>query len=196
MTDPELPRARRPGGRSARVRADVHAAVEALQSEHPMGEITMARIAERSGVHLGTLYRRWGSLDGVLLDVVSERLTARSPVPATGDYPNDLREYARQAAEDLAGPEGVLLLRTLVSVQLDDGRSLPPALSRRFDDLQDMLDRAAGRGETVPTSEEVFELVIAPLCASLLFGTDPPDVHRLVERVDLVAAHAADTRGE
>ena len=30
----------------------------------------------------------------------------------------------------------------------------------------------------------------------LLFGTEPPDVHRLVERVDLVAAHAADTRGE
>ena len=61
---------------------------------------------------------------------------------------------------------------------------------------QDMLDRAASRGETVPTSEEVFELVIAPLFASLLFGTDPPAVQRLVERVDLVAAHAADTGGE
>lgn len=196
MIDPASRKAQRPGGRSARVRSDVHAAVTALQSEQPLAEITMARIAERSGVHLGTLYRRWGSVDGVLLDVVSERLSARSPVPDTGDYANDLREYARQAAEDLAGSEGALLLRTLVSVRLGDGGSLPPALSRRFDELQLMLDRAAARGETVPTSEDVFELVIAPLCASLLFGTDPPPVERLVERVDLLAAHAADTEGK
>lgn len=158
----------------------------------------MARIAERSGVHLGTLYRRWGTVDAVLLDVLFERLSARSPVPDTGDVANDLREYARQAAEDLAGPEGTLLLRALVSVRLGGEKpgSLPPSLTRRFDELQDMLDRAASRGEVVPTAEEVFELVIAPLFASLLFGTDQPPVDRLVERVDLVAGRAAAPRGE
>ena len=48
----------------------------------------------------------------------------------------------------------------------------------------------------VPTAEEVFDLVIAPLFASLLFGTDQPPVHRLAERVHLVAAHPAVTRSE
>lgn len=174
-------RAGRRTRRSARVRADVHAAVEAPQREHPLAEMTMARIAERSGVHLGTLYRRWGSVDAVLLDVVFERLSARSPVPDTGDVANNLREYARQAAEDLAAPEGSLLLRALVSVRLGGERpSSLPAVTRRFAELQYMLDRAASRARWCPQPRRSSTSSLPPCsqaCSSAptsLLSTDWP----------------------
>ncbi|MFI1730456.1 TetR/AcrR family transcriptional regulator C-terminal ligand-binding domain-containing protein [Streptomyces acidicola] len=173
MTD--QPTARRPGGRTARVRADVHQAVEELARTKPLSELTLAQVAERSGVHLGTLYRRWKTLDGLLLDVVDEHLSA--PMPDTGTLREDLERYARRAAEDVAGPVGKMLLHTLVAIRLggdDDGTDkLPPALRKRFADLRAVLDRATARGETAPTVQEVFEIVLAPLYASLLFGTEP-----------------------
>ncbi|MBY8887084.1 TetR/AcrR family transcriptional regulator [Streptomyces sp. PTM05] len=173
MTDQPTPR--RPGGRTARVRTDVHRAVEELARAHPLSELTLAQVADRSGVHLGTLYRRWKTLDGLLLDVVNERLSA--PMPDTGSLREDLERYARRAADDLAGPVGTMLVQTLVAIRReDDGGGLdklPPALARRFDDLEAVLDRAAARGEDVPSVQEVFEVVLAPLYAAVLFGIGP-----------------------
>ncbi|MFE3559191.1 TetR-like C-terminal domain-containing protein [Streptomyces sp. NPDC059193] len=183
--------ARRPGGRSARVRADVHQAVEELVRTRPLSGLTLAHVAESSGVHLGTLYRRWKTLDGLLLDVVNEHLSA--PMPDTGSLREDLEQYLRRAAEDVAGPAGKMLLHTLVALRLDGDEGgmekLPPALSRRFDDLRAVLDRAAARGENPPEVQDVFEIVLAPLYASLLFGTGPsgPDaVRRLIDRLALL----------
>ncbi|MER5476807.1 TetR/AcrR family transcriptional regulator C-terminal ligand-binding domain-containing protein [Streptomyces sp. NPDC002734] len=171
------------------MRADVHGAVGALLRERPVGELTIAQIAERSGVHLGTLYRRWGTLEGILLDVVTEQFDQSSPMPDTGTLAEDLRVYAREAAEDLAGPQGELLLRTLVAVRLgaDGATEPPPAVTRRFDELGKLLDRAAARGENPPSVQEVYEVVIAPLVAGLLFGTEPqgPEaVDGLLDRLD------------
>lgn len=186
MTD--QPTVRRPGGRTARVRADVHQAVEDLARTQPLSELTLAQVAERSGVHLGTLYRRWKTLDGLLLDVVNEHLSA--PMPDTGSLREDLERHVRRAAEDVAGPVGKMLLHTLVAIRLEaDGGGmdrLPPALVKRFDDLRAVLDRAAARGENPPSVQEVFEIVLAPLYASLLFDTGPsgPDaVGPLIDRL-------------
>ncbi|GAA1685881.1 TetR-like C-terminal domain-containing protein [Streptomyces yatensis] len=168
----EEPTLRRPGGRTARVRADVHRAVEELVRTQPLPELTLTQVAERSGVHLGTLYRRWKTLDGLILDVVNEHLSA--PMPDTGSLWEDLDRYVRRAAEDVAGPVGKMLLQTLTAIRLEaDGggvEKLPPALTKRFDDLRTLLDRAAARGENAPSALEVFEIVLAPLYAALLFG--------------------------
>lgn len=194
--------ARRPGGRSARVRAAVHTAVEELLREHPVSELTVTQVAQRSGVHVGTLYRRWGDLDGLLLDVVTEQVTSQSPMPDTGSLGGDLRAYAHQVAADLSGTQGKLFLRTLVAQRLatDDlpdgtGESRAPALERRYSDLQDLLDRAAARNENPPTLHDVLETIVAPLFAALAFGPDfgTPDPDRLADRaIALSAADPAD----
>jgi AcrR family transcriptional regulator len=174
----------RPGGRTARVRADVLRAIDELALEQPLAQLTLAQIAERSGVALGSLYRRWGSLDGLLLDAVSERLTTRSRVRDTGDLRTDLEDYVRRAAEDIGGPDGKLLLRTLVAARLGQpGMELPPALSRRYEEVQEMLDRAKARGEDPPTLHEIMEIVIAPLYTALLFGAEPSTPAVLVDRL-------------
>ena len=56
----------RPGGRSARVRAAVHRAVEELLAESPAEALTMPIIANRAGVHPTTVSRRWSSLGDLL----------------------------------------------------------------------------------------------------------------------------------
>ncbi|MEV5729093.1 TetR/AcrR family transcriptional regulator [Streptomyces pharetrae] len=186
MTDPAP--ARRPGGRTARVRADVHRAVEELLREQPLAQLTIAQIAERSGVHQGTLYRRWQSLDGLLLDVVTEHLVRHSPMPDTGTLAGDLEQYARQTLDDLSGPQGKLLLRTLVAVRQgpESEAELPPALLRRYDELQALLDRAAARGEHPPTVQDVVDLIVAPMYTGLLLDGTPGDedtARRLVDRI-------------
>ncbi|WP_344245716.1 TetR family transcriptional regulator, partial [Isoptericola hypogeus] len=52
----------RPGGRTARVRSAVHAAVLELIEKHPWEDLSIPLVAEASGVHQATIYRRWGTM--------------------------------------------------------------------------------------------------------------------------------------
>lgn len=176
----------RPGGRTARVRAAVHTAVTDLVTEQPWGELTIAMIATRSGVHQATLYRRWGTLSGLLHDVVAEKLADLVPVPDTGSLRGDLELYAAEAAGHVAGPLGTLVLRAAVT-DLDTGPrvsddAVVAARARRF---SPMLDRAAARGEHPPTVAEFEELLLAPLYFHALFSVPvrPGDTRRLVDRL-------------
>ncbi|MFJ9784158.1 TetR-like C-terminal domain-containing protein [Amycolatopsis sp. NPDC101161] len=58
-------------------------------------------------------------------------------------------------------------------------------LKARGDDLQATLDKAAARGERVPTVDEVLDFVLAPLYLRVLFRrpVEPGTGARLVERV-------------
>ncbi|MER6679890.1 TetR/AcrR family transcriptional regulator C-terminal ligand-binding domain-containing protein [Streptomyces olivaceoviridis] len=102
----------------------------------------------------------------------------------------DVERYARQAAQDLAGPVGGMLLHVLLTARLaPDGSGtakLPPALLRRFGDLRAALDRAAARGEKVPSAQEFFDVVLAPMYAVLIFGTQsgsPESAELLIARL-------------
>lgn len=90
----EQQRARRPGGRSARVGAQVHQAVTDLISERGYGRFTVGDVADRAGVADSSIYRRWGSLETLLTDVALTRLNARSPMPdrlASSGHPTRAR---------------------------------------------------------------------------------------------------------
>ena len=92
---PEHTGSDRPGGRTARTRRAVHDAVRELLSE-PGTELSIPAVAARSGVHETTVYRRWRTIESLVLDVALERVTAESPVPATGDLRADLTSYVHQ----------------------------------------------------------------------------------------------------
>src|SRR4051795_1903236 len=84
----------RPGGRTARTRAAVlDAAFQAL-AESGYAELTMDRLAGRSGIHAATIYRRWGSVESIVTDLLVDRST-EIPVPDTGSLAGDLRALAR-----------------------------------------------------------------------------------------------------
>jgi AcrR family transcriptional regulator len=176
----------RPRGRSERVRQQVHQAVLELLKEHAADDLTIPLIAERSGVHQATLYRRWGTVPVVLQDLVEPGPARTSPLPDTGSLRGDLDAYAVGVADSLSGPLGALMLRAAVSnIPPDTDRGPSPVLVERTAQLEQMLDRARVRGESAPTVAELLEIVVAPLYFHALFG--PPasgdDARRLVDRL-------------
>lgn len=173
----------RPGGRSARVRDAVHEAVVELLAA---GEIDAAipKIAERAGVNPTSIYRRWGSRDHLLLDAAVTRLRATSPIPDTGSLHDDLLGWAEGVERAMRDRRGQILLRALVATMAPDEEPLE-YLRARGDDLQAALDKAAARGEPVPTVDEVLDFVLAPLYLRVLFRrpVEPGTGARLVERL-------------
>jgi AcrR family transcriptional regulator len=173
----------RPGGRSARVRDAVHDAVVELLAA---GEIDAAipKIAERAGVNPTSIYRRWGSRDTLLLDAAVTRLRATSPIPDTGSLRGDLAGWAEGVERAMRDRRGQILLRALVATMAPDQEPVE-YLRARGDDLQAALDKAAARGEPVPTVDEVLDFVLAPLYLRVLFrrAVEPGTGARLVERL-------------
>jgi AcrR family transcriptional regulator len=188
---------RRPGGRSARVRSAVHDAVVDLLEERPWEEMSVPLIAERSGVHQATIYRRWGTMSTLLNDVLVERLTTAGAMPDTGSLREDLLRYTAQVARSLEHGAVPLILRaTVMEIRPGKPRQTSPAFLEREHQLQTMLDRAAARGEPAPSVEELLELLVAPLYFRALF-TQPmsaKEVDRLVDRLLDVLAHRQSCR--
>ncbi|NDZ80550.1 TetR/AcrR family transcriptional regulator [Streptomyces sp. SID10853] len=200
---------KRPGGRTARVGQAVHEAVRDLIAERGRDGFTGRDVAERAGVHEATLYRRWGTLDNLVLDVAASvaQLNEKSPIPDTGSLRGDLLAWAGAIVDDVSRPEGLALLRTVLAVRTDssagqgrgrgdgqnDGRGdggdgqdrqLTDFLSARAVVVQQALDRAADRGEAVPELTTVFDHFLAPLYLRAIFGYCDP-AHDLDGLVDL-----------
>lgn len=185
----EQQRARRPGGRSARVGAEVHRAVTELINERGYGNFTVSEVAARAGVADSSIYRRWGSLEALLTDAALTRLNAQSPMPDTGSLAGDLRTYAHQVAREITGPDGLLLVRLAVALSSNGEQGLQARdafRAERTRQLQSMLDRARERGERAPDALDVLDHIMAPMYIRVLFGMGPlaPDyVDGLVDRL-------------
>src|SRR5215213_7603578 len=104
----------RPGGRSARVRTAVHEAALELLEKHHWEELSIPQVAEASGVHQATIYRRWGTMSGLLNDVVDEWSSTAALLPDTGSLREDLRLYAAAVAKSLEEGNVPLILRAVV----------------------------------------------------------------------------------
>lgn len=177
---------KRPGGRSARVRAAVHAAAFELLEKHQWEELSIPLVAEVSGVHQATIYRRWGTMSALLNDVVNEWSATTAALPDTGSLREDLRLYAAAVAEPLVDGVVPLILRAVVlEMRPGEPRQASAAFVERSRQLQAMLRRAEERGEAVPTLEQLFEIVVAPLYFYALFAEpmSVADSSRLVDRL-------------
>jgi AcrR family transcriptional regulator len=140
----------RPGGRTARTRAAVMAAVIEELSEHGYAGARLERVAARAGVAKTTIYRRWGSLDGLLADLMAERAAQEIPVPDEGDLGSDLRVLARHAVASVRDPAVRAALASIVAaaVQSPAAREvLTRFLAGRTATMTVIVDRAVQRGE-------------------------------------------------
>jgi AcrR family transcriptional regulator len=177
---------RRPGGRSARVRAAVlQAALEAMAEHGPAG-VTISEIARRAGVHATSVQRRWGTAENVTLDAMLTRSQEQLPVPDTGTLRGDLIAFARLIATYLATPLGTALSRTMAVAEDDpdmaDGRL--QFWRTRYDIARVMISRAIERRELADgtDSQLALELLIAPLHFRALLTRQPID-DSLIEQV-------------
>jgi AcrR family transcriptional regulator len=179
------PTATRPGGRSARVRAAVHRAVEELLAERGPEATTIPAVAQRAGVHATTIYRRWGTAADLLSAVAVSRLTGGLVVPDSGSLRGDLAQWVRDVVCDLSDPDSLLMLRAVLGATRDaTGRSA--CMADRHAQLEAMLDADRARGNEPPDAEPLIETLLGPVYFRALFG----DAALPAERVDALVDRA------
>ncbi|GAA2084417.1 TetR/AcrR family transcriptional regulator [Streptomyces albiaxialis] len=174
---------RRPGGRSARVRAAVHGAATALVAERGADQVTLPAVAQRAGVNSSTLYRRWGTVGALLADVAESR-DGEDALPLVGDLRADLENRALRTLEELSRPGGIAFFRAEVASDVDERHAgMRECLRRVSERFVPVLDAERERGASPPSLEQVLDRIVAPLYFRVVFsipGTDEAYVRGLV----------------
>ncbi|MCT2592882.1 TetR/AcrR family transcriptional regulator [Streptomyces sp. N2-109] len=185
--------ARRPGGRSARIRAQVLDAVRAQLVEHGYDELTVDAVAARAGVHRTTVYRRWREVGGLLADVLDAAADDDWQPPDTGSLAGDLTAMNREVHTALT--TGPPLTTALIAASFRSAEAAD-ALGRFWEDrygrCEAVVSRATRRGE-IPEHTDARRLLIAataPLFHQLLLLRTAPDLP-LAEQTARDAASAA-----
>ncbi|MGH3726176.1 MAG: TetR/AcrR family transcriptional regulator [Mycobacterium sp.] len=188
MADNEI--RRRTGGRSATVRKAVLDAAMQLLAEHNVGQLSIGAIARQAGVHETSIYRRWGTVDAVVLDALLASSHEHLPIPDTGCLRDDLVTFMCGTADYMTSPTGRMLVRGLVSVE--DGTELAAQRDHfwqsRFETARVMIERAIARGELPQDANPalLLELITAPVhfrIISLRVSLDEQTARLIVDTV-------------
>ncbi|MFC4107358.1 TetR/AcrR family transcriptional regulator [Micromonospora zhanjiangensis] len=168
-------------------------AVGAQLVEHGYDGLSVDAVAERSGVHRTTVYRRWRDVGGLLVDVLAEATGDDWRAPDTGTLAGDLVAVNREVHAALTGDPPVTLALIAASF-----RSRPAAdalrtfWADRYDRCAVIVRRAVDRGE-LPARTDARRLLVAvtaPLYHELvLLRSDAGP--ELAERAALDAVAAA-----
>ncbi|MCK7623280.1 TetR/AcrR family transcriptional regulator [Streptomyces sp. RS10V-4] len=175
----QAPGETRPGGRTARTRRAVLAALSAELAEHGFAALTMERVAQRSGVHLATLYRRWRSTDKLVCELLTE-LSGDVPLPDTGTLPGDLRALARAIGRFYGDARTRGLIEAVVAAAARDPQAAT-ALRDFFDERLELagalVRRAVARGELPADTDPkaVLSALGAPFSYRILIARRPVD---------------------
>lgn len=175
----------RTGGRSALVRAKVLAAASALVAAKGLKNVTLPEVARLAGVAPPSLYRRWGDVNAILLDMAVERLTEKFPVPDEGSLRADLEHWSERIALGLDTTEEARFFRILLATSELAPEARMKALGPRIEQLEAMIQRGAARGEAAPSVDEILDHIISPLYMRALLGrpVDPAFARDLVRRL-------------
>ncbi|MEV4772889.1 TetR/AcrR family transcriptional regulator [Micromonospora humida] len=183
---------RRPGGRSAAVRRRVLDAALAQLVRHGYDSLSIEVVAERSGVHRTTVYRRWRDVGGLLADVLDEAGADAWRPPDTGSLDGDLVAVNHEVYTALTTDPVTVALIAASFRSERAARALSAFWSGRYDRCADITRRAVERGE-IPPDTDARQLLIAttaPLYHELLLLRATTDAD-LPDRVARSAATAA-----
>jgi AcrR family transcriptional regulator len=181
----------RPGGRTARTRAAVRDAVLTGLGEHGYPGLTVEYVAEHSGVHKTTLYRRWGGIEGLVADALELAGEDDWSPPDTGSLEGDLRALAREAADSFADPAQAAAPTAIIAAAFQSERAadaLHAFYSERFSRCENIVRRAVERGEAPWGTDAgaVVRAVSAPIYFGL-FITREPVSHALADQAAAAA---------
>ncbi|MFE9507887.1 TetR/AcrR family transcriptional regulator [Streptomyces anthocyanicus] len=139
---------RRPGGRTARVRAQVLDAVRAELAEAGHEGLTVEGVAARAGVHRTTVYRRWRDVGGLLVDVIAAAGEMDWQPPDTGSLRGDLTALNREIQESLVvRPSFAVALMAASFHSEQAARAQTRLWADRYAQCEILVERAVARGE-------------------------------------------------
>ncbi len=189
------PGSRRPGGRTAQTRQVVlRAALEELNESGYAGT-TVERVATRAGIAKTTIYRRWGSLEGVLADLMGEQAARDIPLPDEGDLESDLRALSRAVVRSFTDPAVHAAFSSMLTAAMQHRAArevLAGFLASRVARMTVIVDRAAARGE-VPAETDGGEVIrtLAALIYSRVFLIGEPASPAVADAAAAVVTLAA-----
>ncbi|MDT5102846.1 MAG: hypothetical protein QOI25_359, partial [Mycobacterium sp.] len=168
----------RPGGRTAAVRDAVLRAAADLLVEDGLEGIELTAVAQRAGVGKSTVYRRWGSVPGLVADLLVDMADTSSPRPSTGALRTDLLAQAKLIRRTLADERQGRLFKAIIAAATCDAltaNALAGFYRKRIDEMSPVVADAVVRGEAAPGTDpaEVIRQLSAPLYYRFLTDTDP-----------------------
>ncbi|MFE1949471.1 TetR/AcrR family transcriptional regulator [Streptomyces sp. NPDC059524] len=180
MSEPMAPAPdRRPGGRTARIRAQVLDAVRAELAEGGHESLTIEGVATRAGVHRATVYRRWRDVGGLLVDVIDAAGEIDWRPPDTGSLLGDLTALNREIQESLAVRPSLAVALMSASFHSEQAAQAQTRLwADRYAQCAVLVERAVERGELPSPHTDARALLIAataPLYHRLLLLRAEPD---------------------
>ncbi|MEU4209087.1 TetR/AcrR family transcriptional regulator C-terminal ligand-binding domain-containing protein [Streptomyces sp. NPDC026206] len=183
----------RPGGRTARTRAAVRDAVLAGLVEHGYPGLSVEYVAEHSGVHKTTLYRRWGGVEGLVADALDLAGEDSWTPPDTGSLREDLLALAQEVVDTFTDPAGAAAPTAFITAAFQSERAaqaLRGFYAERFGRCAPLIARAVERGEAPPGTDAgaVARSVSAPLFFRLFITREPVDTAVAEEAADSVLA--------
>ncbi|CAL9509891.1 TetR/AcrR family transcriptional regulator [Streptomyces sp. enrichment culture] len=170
----------RPGGRTARVRSAVLRAAGDVLAEHGFAHLDLADVARRAEVGKTTVYRRWGSVTGLVADLLADMAEQSLPREETGSLLGDLRANAALVRRTLADARQGALFRAVIAAATCDARTAQ-ALARFYEvrvaEWAPCVEQGVARGEVPPGTDAgaVVRAVSAPLYYQLLTTGTAPD---------------------
>lgn len=185
----------RPGGRTARVRAAVLRAAGDALAEHGFAHLDLADVARRAEVGKTTVYRRWGTVTGLVADLLLDMAEQSLPRTETGSLLGDLKANARLVQRTLADPRQGALFKAVIAAATCEAKTAE-ALHRfygiRVEEWAPCVQQAVDRGELPEGTDahEVVRAVSAPLYYRLLTTGDRLD-EAAADRAAEAAAAAA-----
>jgi AcrR family transcriptional regulator len=177
------------------VRAAVLRAAGDCLAEHGFAHLDLAEVARRAEVGKTTVYRRWGTVTGLVADLLTDMAEQSLPRTETGSLLGDLKANARLVQRTLADPRQGALFRAVIAAATGEPRTaeaLHHFYGIRVSEWAPCVQQAVDRGELPEGTDthEVIRAVSAPLYYRLLTSADPLD-EAAADRAATAAATAA-----
>ncbi|WP_269505926.1 TetR/AcrR family transcriptional regulator [Burkholderia sp. IMCC1007] len=140
---------RRLGGRSARVRDAVVAATIAQLQVSGFEGLSIGAVAALSGVNESSIYRRWKSKEGLMMEAIFELFAENIVIPNRGSLHADLVALMSATVRYLRTGVGRSAIQFVLATYNDAGvtSALHRLWSNRFSAVQQIFERASKKGE-------------------------------------------------
>jgi AcrR family transcriptional regulator len=165
-------------------------------AEQGFAHLDLADVARRAEVGKTTVYRRWGSVAGLVADLLGDMAEQSLPRTETGSVLGDLRANAALVRRTLADPRQGALFRAVIAAGACDSRTAEAL--RRFYEVRvaewaPCVEQGVARGE-LPVGTDaglVVRAVSAPLYYTLLTTGVAPDAAAADRAAEAAVAAAA-----
>ncbi|MEI5098080.1 TetR/AcrR family transcriptional regulator C-terminal ligand-binding domain-containing protein [Streptomyces sp. PmtG] len=150
-------------------------------SDHGYPGLTVEYVAEHSGVHKTTLYRRWGGLEGLVADALDLAGEDSWTPPDTGSLEGDLRTLAREVVDAFTDQPKAAAPTAFIAAAFQSSRAaeaLHAFYAERFSRCEAVVARAVARGEAAADTDAaaLVRSVSAPLMLRLFITREPIDI--------------------